>query len=459
MPERSIDVDEITRPPSPSEEGFRVTAALIANDLWIILLAYPLLILPSMVVSAVEKLSLSSILILATVERLTYLAFLGYVTVRWVRRFSTSGRHISSSSYIRFALFGIVAWLLIVAPLMSQRIEALPQTKLFLLLLLLPATVFILKHFFYNVAVFLMDAPLRSVLELSSRLSRGRATVGFKTLVGPLGLVSLLVALVMTTSPDGRNPTVTYITNLIEGIYWILITYLSIGVGFTQLETVQTPALQLDPYLSSRLKTVSLHSSRMLAKIIGPKAGSLTLVISLLLWTGNIIRASETPPEASIAIQRLAVAPGEIQVTLLLKDEKFHFNAFAPSSFMVAGETGTIVSASPSRATLSTGEDVLAEFPRTGEGVTLILSFPTERRLDELIKLEDLHLWYRRAKLSPLDMKTAEVANSKVSPSQSEHREYPSGRQSDLHQPLLHSTGGLPLRGHSRPCHSDRIYS
>ena len=110
-------------------------------------------------------------------------------------------------------------------------------------------------------------------------------------------------------------------------------------------------------------------------------------------------------PAPSLEVVRVEPTRDTLKLTLKARDPDFHFRGFEPLNFMVAGESGTIISSRPSEASIDDGTNkIIFGFPHAEDEYTFTLSFPIEHRAGDYTHLEDLHLWYRKARLMPLQL-------------------------------------------------------
>ncbi len=120
----------------------------------------------------------------------------------------------------------------------------------------------------------------------------------------------------------------------------------------------------------------------------------LVLVISgFALWGANLIRAYTLPPGPQIVVTSAIAAPQTVTVTLDATDENYSFKGFTPQRFFIGGATGyPVTNAAPQVQTAEDGD--------SNKKITLI--FKTERPPNELVEIEDLHLWYGAVQVTPM---------------------------------------------------------
>jgi hypothetical protein len=404
-------------PQSPYTQIFPTAAAMLWSDRLLILMLYPLLIITGLLGVDILSPSSANFEIIMICDRVLQLLFGCLVTARWIRRLSQTPRKISGASIARFYLFGLTVWALFTLPLAVVFTGELPALTFASSALVSFGLWLGLVFFFYPVPILLGRAPLSEALNIARQINVGERLLPIKLMIAPAGFLSLALALVMSISPDGRYATVLYLSQAVTGIFWVLLTYLSLAAAILRLDEKVWREEQLDPYRAARLSTLEFQGSTWLGSQLRPGRGMAWLAISVLVWVGNLVRLFSTPPAATINVERIAIQGSEVRITLQLKDEQYGFRGMQPLYFALAGEQRAVIAPNPQRGSIAGTEgNFLFILPSDRKEVEMELTFAANRVGDELRALQDLHLWYRSVKLMRLDMQNAELLPDSVAP-------------------------------------------
>ncbi len=356
---------------------------------------------------------------------LNHACFLGYTLILTQKSLVSFGLKISLSPKVilSFLAIGLFQWLLyalpiqIVLPLLvtsqSLQIIALPIT----LFLSIPLMFLSLRLFLFPVPALLMKgfslSEFRLCIYNTLNLSTKDKALPLRLLIAPTAISIFLSSLPLAISPDGRLIEIYYIAAALETSLWILASALSIAAGLTCLPDKDWKSANLDPYRDDRFKTILLKAPKALTKMLSPAFGWKLLAVALLIWTGNFLRLQSMAPAAEISILQTIVADKELTLVVELKDPSYSFRGFVPAAFKIAGETGTIIAPIPKKVTENLSEkDLFLGIPTTSEPITLKLIFETDRTAENLIRLQDLYLYYRAYQALPLTFKDATIIKS-----------------------------------------------
>src|SRR6185312_10491011 len=105
-----LDVEEGSLAERPYKEIFPTAAALLWQDRRFIAAVYPLLVIVSIVVTALPQPSAQLLFGAAVLERLLQLLFLYLVITRWISRLSQTPRTTGAAPTLHFFLFGMGIW-------------------------------------------------------------------------------------------------------------------------------------------------------------------------------------------------------------------------------------------------------------------------------------------------------------------------------------------------------------
>jgi len=394
------------------EFGYRVASGLLWQDRLALLLAYWILVLPQILdLVDLSFLGLPAYSLIG-LERVSQLIFLAWLTGRWIKRLRRNKIGLSSRPVVSFFIIGFLTWSALIIPLLLQFTAAPAGVKSLSFVMLIPLVVLINRYFFYFFPLLCGIHPLKETLESSQSINAPDQLMSLRTFAAPIGIFSLLIAVIMAFSPDGRDLWVNILAAVASGFFWFLHCYLALAFALVYWNDRDWHRAGLDPYRQARLQTISLAGPVYLSKIIGARRGVIAIICSLLVWSANLMRLETTPPAAQINLESAEVSKDLVTLKLHLSDPDYGFRGFQPIHFHLAGEQGAPVSSKMESAKIN-GEtdDAFFVIPGDLNQTELTLSFRANRSGTALAKLEDLHLWYRHAKIMKLDLSKAKVSN------------------------------------------------
>ena len=333
----------------PYKEIFPTAAALLWQDRYRILALYVLLVGASLVANVLKLEDSSAYLALALIDRLLQLLFTYLVVTRWLRKLSTAARVFSWPVILRYFLFGTGIWCLFTTPLLLlyKSSPLLLSGSFFLIGIAIWLS---LRFYFYAVPVLLGRPSLKASLDLAIKITEGDRWLAIKLLVAPCGILSALLAVVLSFSPDGRLRWINYASELVSGIFWILTTYLAVAASFLRLSDEVWREENLEPYRTARLSTLDFQGSSWLARQLRPAHGFGWLLISALIWIGNMMRLFSMPPPGTLEVRKISAEGSKVTLELHLSDPEHHFQGLQPVYFALAGEQRAVISQTPASA-------------------------------------------------------------------------------------------------------------
>jgi hypothetical protein len=401
-----------------SANSYQIAAGMLAQDLKILPIAFLLLLLPHFVETYVRTLTPDSqtplLMGLLLLERFVSLTCLYILTNNWINRLRNRSSGFDPAALGMTYLFGFALWLMLYVPLVLQSGIVPVTVRSFGLMLLIPAVYMSLRYFLYFFPIALGIRPASEAFNMAGEMTRGDNWLALRTLSAPLGFLSLTMALALIPGPDGRYAVVDYFEAIFNAIFWVLSTYICLGFCLTKLSNPDWQRTGLDPYRSARLATLEAHGVDLIGKLLQPKSGLKMLGVSLLIWVGNFARVSTMPPTPTISVREVVVEGKNLTVTLTMNDPEFRFRSFLPILFTLAGEKRAVQAETPKEVHIDGEPDApeyLVSFPRV-DSATVSMKFETGLRAKDLIKIEDLYLWYNHVRLEKLEMKNARVIGS-----------------------------------------------
>ncbi len=399
----------------PESNPFRLAAGLMWNDRVLLLALYPLLVLPVLVETIFEfttPVLSGGVMIL---DRIFQLIVFYYIGTRWVRKLSPTSPGRSGNPFLYF-VFGILVWALFVIPLTLLRTVELNGVRMLALFLIGPATYIAYQYYLYFLPLFSGARSLREALNEARAYVRTDPLLPLRIELPSLGIMFILTGLLTSPYPDNRELISSISTSFASGTAWIISCYLGLAYGFCEMPESTWRALSLDPYRKARITTLSIHAADWLHPLLTLKAGIISVLISIPLWGGNMIRLVQTPPSATIKILSSEVSGEEkteesvVKLVLEVQDTAFNLRGFQIMNFSLGGEKGTPLAPPPVEATLlderySPGErDARLTFPRDSEPHKVALTFKAMRGAEAMRSLQDIHLWYRAAKVAKINL-------------------------------------------------------
>ncbi|MBN8551202.1 MAG: hypothetical protein J0M12_17955 [Deltaproteobacteria bacterium] len=389
--------------------AYEVACGMLLQDWKILLPLYLLLISPQFAATVIPAEDPQNAILLLLAGRVIDLCFLFLVGFLWLRRLSLKPRAFSFKPLFPLVSAGTALWMTVTIPLAVQ-FTALPGSiKMMFLVLLIPAILINFRLFFFFVPLLFGQRAGRDALNLTKSFTDSDQYAALKVVLAPAAISLLIPNLLATFSPDERSAIVGTLIDLSAGVFWLLTTYIALGYAFLGLPESFWHAQGLDPYRNARLTTLSMRGPRWLAKTLSPKKVVTIFVLSALVWAGNFLRLSDMPPAATLTVTAMEASGNSLKLTLRAEDATYQFRGFRPIFLALAGPQRGVISKWPETATLDGVDgDVRLGLPLRDSG-TLQLDFLTERSAADLVKLEDLYVWYRNVKLAKLDLSKAKL--------------------------------------------------
>ncbi len=387
------------------KEGISLASGLMARDRHLLMGLYLILIAPAVISSLLPAMSTETAIILSVMERFLHANFFYILLRRWFGFFSTPEYTPSITSYLIIMGVHLFFWCIVTLPVLAPDIGIPEAFDLIVIVLLVPISAIALRYFFYFVPVMLGRSNARSIIRESDHFTTFHRALPLKILLPPLVVSTLYTGLITGFSPDVRHTAAALLIDAGDGIFWVLSCYLSLGVGFSILAKNRPLTSYLDPYLDARLATLRLNAPAWLTGLLHPGHAGKFILLSALIWSGNMVRMWELEPAPSIELKEITYdGKGEVAMKLRLSDAQHFFRGFRPILFRLAGESGDALTASPSEAvTVDGSKGVLYYFPRSRAESELWLKFSLLERADDFNKLIDIYLWYAHKKVAYID--------------------------------------------------------
>lgn len=386
-----------------NDNPYRLAAGMAARDFPLILLLYPILLIPVAVEQWLLPVSLGELVVALIVDRTCELIVLAIIGTRWIGRLRPEGPRPRLISLLpRLFVAGFLVWSAIVLPVLLGLKADAEWSFLIGLCLLAPGSAFAFRHLFYFIPILIGVRSLREIFYEARQITAEDRLMPFRVLVGPFALMLLFVTLSIAPVPDGRSIFFSTLSSSFTGIFWILSTYLGLAFGFRGISLSRWRAQRMDHYRDERFDTISLKAPNALAKLMTARVGFRILAVALFFMLGNYTRSATIPPSPHIAMNSVAVDGSKVRVELTLSDPRYKFRAFSPSNFMLAGESGIPISKEIPHVKVDGKSVEGAAVPRGVDQFGLTLDFETNRSDSDLRELEDLWLWYQFVKLFPI---------------------------------------------------------
>lgn len=383
---------------APSGDAFAVASALLYHDRYLLPCLFIVLGLPSAAQVFLVQLPLGFFAAAIVFERLAQIAVLFAVTRRWRRKLEQPGaRGVPfGSSFLRTCAFGIVLWLLCVAPLVVSSIQ--PESSLILLVafLFVFGLVLSLRYYFYFAATALLGLDLKRAAIKALAMSKATPRAALRSAIAPIGLTMLLVNVCSLPFPDGRSMAWASIGAFCQATFWLLSTYSALAFSLILVEDGDWRAAELDPYRAERLETFKVQGRGMVADMLTAKSGMQAMVLAVLLFISNSVRDFNEPPAAKIALKSVEYADNVAKVSVHVSDPEYQLRGFLPLMFSIATRDGTPFARQPT--SIRDADDENSEVPQLNalrSEVLLNLEFPTSRTAESLKTQADLWLWYK----------------------------------------------------------------
>lgn len=422
MQDEQKTIKEDNKPASFLHQASDLAVSMLRTDWKLILLAYPILLVPHIIVLNVSELTEASVIFLSFLSRVISLSFLFIVCRRWLYNFTSTNATKPKLNVVAFFVFGFAQWLLYMLPtkgllaVMTNQSKELALLELPILFFSIPAFFLALRLFFFFIPALLDRTSLVKVFQESLLFTAKDKLLALKVLIAPISISFLLSSLPLIISPDGRLLFSLYGSILFEGISWVLICYLALATVFQLMPEEKWRSYHLDPYRAQRFETLTFANPEWLSNLLRPKTGLKLLLVSTLVWLGNAMRAETLKPAVAVEVLNIELEGKNAAIKLKLQDDRYSFRGFIPAGFRLAGETGTPISSYPRKVVLDqTGEKIEVFMPEISGSAEITLFFECDRDAQSLRLLEDLYLYYRGYKYLHLDMESAKITSSSAS--------------------------------------------
>lgn len=394
---------------------YKLAAAFFKLDGGFLAISYPLLIAPSIVEIFTNQFDPALAVSLSLAERILQLLFLFFVSFKWARMLKMKSFPFKASSLAKVFTIGMFLWALLVLPpaifIGVSQSKAHALSFALLVLLVVPGLIIGYRYFMYSFPISFTNASLIEASVTARTYVMVDRLLPLRCLAAPTGITLTLTALSSALYPDGRSLSLSLIGACFSGLLWVLSCYLGLGFGIALLGEKSWRELEFDPYREARTSTLTLQAPHFLGKMLSFKSGIRFLLVSLLIWFGNISRLELMKPAPEITLISTSVKDDIATIVLQIKDEDYKFRGFQPIHFSLAGERflespgqlAGVISQSPSEATLGTHMkiegDPRFQLPYSDKPLELTLEFQCTRSGDALTALQDLWLWYRHVKI------------------------------------------------------------
>ncbi len=324
----------------------------------------------------------------------------------------------ASPRFPRLLLAGFLFWGLFALPLSLLMVApgALGTVALFLLI---PAIALGLRFYFYFFPILLGHTSSKHILEEAATFTKHDSLLGLKAVIGPLGLMLVVIAASRSLSPDARSMPLNMVIEYLSSLFPLLTIYLGMSFCLSLLPESKWSSLGLTPYHRERFETVRLNSPPWLAKSLRPQAGILFVLFGSFIWLSNDLRASQMPPSVALTLEEVTVEESTLTALLVIGGNHEELSHFHPASLRLAGEKGTSISEKIPVIRVD-GQELpfstrLHELEATGGSpMYLEATFETSLPKEELAKIGDMYLWYRNYRLMnilvPVDSDSQEPA-------------------------------------------------
>lgn len=393
-------------------------AGLLWSDRFWFLGFYLLLTAPVWIQELTNRFDPSNALFISIAERGLELLFLFCMSTRWAKRLRSSTLPLPPGIAIQFTFFGFLLWALVILPptILSSIAGISSFDRLFIvyLIMVIPGIMISYKYFMY---FFPMTFGRRSFLvnlKLAGDFITQDRYLPIRILVVPIGISTLLLSLCAAPYPDGRNLTFSLISGLFMPIEWVLSCYIALAYALNSLTEKAWREYDLDPYREGRCTTIMFGTPKILSALFKSKNGIRMLIIGLFVWIGNYTRLEVLSPPVTIKVLGAEVAGNMVKLDIEANDTNYNFRSFRPIHFRLAGEkylekgsgSSVLISSHPLKATaqleLEKSSDLRFYVPSSKSPLRISLTFEATRSGDALTALQDLYLWYRHAKISPV---------------------------------------------------------
>jgi hypothetical protein len=293
------------------------------------------------------------------------------------------------------------------------------EIKALAVALIIPALYLNLRYYFFFAPPLLRGpAALTRDLEAAAGLSKGNLRLILQSLVGPAGVQALIWAVVAGFSPDQRHLSVVVLGDFCTGIFFILnsVISLSLALNLAPGSEMGKTSLQHQALKPQDPRDI-LAAPGWLMACFQPQKGFVMLMLSILVWAGNMMRLAELAPAAQIEVLRAETAPQRVFISLLVEDKNYKFRGFHPIFFRLASDAQTPLAPYPLAVKVNEQQTALqSPLPLSAEKLTLRLEFESSRSPSELAALEDVYLWYRGVKIAKINFEKPSELLSQSNP-------------------------------------------
>ncbi|NLF24057.1 MAG: hypothetical protein GX589_00155, partial [Deltaproteobacteria bacterium] len=388
----------------PNGDGvYNLAAGLLAKDATWVPVLYLVLILPALVSNLFSLERPDYFLFIISLRLVLSLSVVFFVSSRWLRNLSVIKPSWEIHAFLLTLTCGILVWL---PPIMCTTVLTLSvsldlSVQTIALFLLIPATIMLLRYYFFFIPGALNVASIRQSMHMARSYTKLHRWLPLKALTAPFALECLAISLVQIPAPDGRSFWVNWLVIFCSGIFWLLSCYNGLAFGLQFMEDSTWREHHLDPYRQGRLETIAARGQSWLATLLKPSNGIKVLLVAVLVGLANMTSLINTPPSVTLQVESLTIRRNMVAISLAVADPQHHFRGFNPYYLRLAGEKGEEVAAFPKKVLL--GGNPLPPsslLPSdTDEPVHLKVFFETNRNKESLKDLEDLYLWYLASRI------------------------------------------------------------
>ncbi len=389
--------------------GSRIAATLLWRDRHFLLIALATIALPGVLAfaagvdgAAVEILSLVATKVLALC--------VGFRICLRARELLPSASVTPRFEAARYLLIGGLLWLSWGFPLLLQVLPSTISVDAFLPISLV-GLFFHFIYFFYPLGTLLRAQTVTEHLSIARAVTRKHRMLPLRVIIPSTALRLIPSALLLMPSVSGEVALWSFLSELSAELVWIVATYLTLGYGMASIPLI--------PTLPAALPTTTTPPRRdprhFIESLLSMRVALLLFWIGLFLWFSNVGVLMKTPPAVSVSAHSILVTGNQLKLTVQLVDKQGSLRGFQPINCILAGEQRELASGLIESATLPDGTDVRLGLPASMTEALVTLTFRMERTGADLLRLEDLYLWYRWAKVLHLPMQTATVAEEKPS--------------------------------------------
>jgi hypothetical protein len=339
------------------------------------------------------------------------------LTIRVFNKYTNYNVKYELRSFLVFTLFGFSFFAGFTLPTLAADMINISGIKF--LAALIVGTVFILTlvlHFYF-IPVILQVGGIANSIEFAKRYTAGNIFLPLKFIIPPITVSLLFQAVLFTCSPDGRLLLSELIENFLYSAQKLFIIYLNISFGITylKLNTISLKYVHITflPILFSMMSSgnETLLPNFYLQKnyqiiekcfmtLFSPKVWTSLIIITMVLWGFSLDRLQTIHPPGSITFSNATVEGSNIKVTIIVHDQKYKLRALNPKAFSLASEKNTPLESTIENITVGgINHAIGSKLPVTDKALKINIVYTTTRTENDLKRLTDIFLWYRRVKL------------------------------------------------------------